>query len=671
MASMEDGPLYSRNHSLSSGERRSSGEQRSNSEARSSRGRLSSGDAFSSGGRLTTGEGLASGQSSRGPSSYPISPSPSQGRTRTSSSSSWVNLPPIEPLRLDNSRPPPPSFRPPPSSYDTQATDSGSWLHIPMPEPIRPFAVERPPSPRPIPIPRGIQDLPPSSSLPPPPTTTAVLQNPSSHDMSNEVMTVTGSPTQMAEDTKSPKRGFVGGFFRRLPKSLRPRPSEKTLGTRSRSGTMDTPGSVSTLPRYTSNPSTPDTNIAGLGAGSRLATRGQMQSIPEIRVPAALSRAPTPPQEDEPPRGRATFVDLSDVPASLRPGMQTSPPGGGASVAPLRPLSPGHSSGRASASTYKASQSRPTSGRVDNPASIFHGSRPTSAHTAPPDDSHIAVQAHLRPAPDYTKMGSPPRPGQPLSLSTSEPSFASQLGNPIQRFFRALNTMPWVAENVVGSYRPPPPKKALRSWYRHDRASARISIHAPNRRRMSGASTRTRTTIDLLSSRSPSRLSETSAGLSSPSSPQGDRGNYRASRPRPRTHRHRRRSPSEVPEVPPLPPGVYAYQPYPPASPSRSMRTTSSRRRAAGHEHHQRQRAAEAAYPGGYASPPGMYHPTPPTPLYVLGTPAGSQGGLNVSLMTPIYAQMALAPPAGSQVGGSPNLGSTPQAMPTPVMPMP
>ncbi|KAL1747031.1 hypothetical protein HDZ31DRAFT_61607 [Schizophyllum fasciatum] len=704
---MDDVPVYS--HSSSSGERRS-GERRSSAGAQSSsRGRLTSfGEPTSTGGRLTTGEGLPS----RGQSSYPISPSPSQvHRSRTSSSGSWV-LPPIEPLRLDNgAKHPPPSFRPFPSYADTQQTDSGSWLHVPMPEPTRPFAMERqisPPRPLPIPSPhpnaRGANDLPPS----------AAPHDPFHFDPPVDPMPVMDSPEQATEEGKAHKRGgFVGGFFRRLPKVIKPRPSEKSIA-RERSATMGTVGSVSTLPRYTSNPSTPDTNLAGLGAGSRLAARlGQMQSIPEIRVPAALSRAPTPPQDAEPPR--TTVVDLSDVPPSLRPGRagnSASPTGGGVTVSPIRPLSPKQSSGRASASTYKPSTSRPISGRPESggtrpdSALIFappSDSRPPSAHTgpplgegSPPDDSHFAVQARLRASRDYSKMGSPQRPGQPLSLSTTEPSFSSQLGNPIQRFFRAVNTMPWVAETVARNYRPPPPKKKLQSWYRQTRANASV---APARRRASGVSTRTRTTIDLLSSRSPSRLSETSAGLSSPSSPHGDRGNYRTSRPRPRTaHRRRHRAPSEVPDVPPLPPGVYAY-PYPPygypgvqtspKSASHSTRTSSSHRRSGGHRdeyRHQRRRANDhARFPGGFAPPPpgmfqptpsGMYHPTPPTPLYVLqSTPAGSQGGMSVSLMTPVYAQMPLAAPAGTPAAGSPNVAAdTPQGMPggmPPPMPVP
>ncbi|KAL1723874.1 hypothetical protein EV715DRAFT_285936 [Schizophyllum commune] len=709
---MDDTPAYAPDNSFNSSERRS-GERRSSAGAQSSSGRArltSFGEPTSTGGRLTSGEGLPSGRTSRaGPSSYPISPSSSQvHRSRTSSSSSWVNLPPIEPLRVEGSRPhPPPSFKPFPSFADTE---SGSWLNIPMPEPVRPFAVERqisPPRPLPIPSPhpnaRGANDPVPHdpSHFDPPPPVVPLPHN--------------GSPLQPSDPpTKKRSGGFVGGFIRRLPKALKPRPSEKSV-TRQRSGTTNTMGSVSTLPRYTSNPSTPDTNVAGLGAGARLAGRhGQMQSIPEIRVPAALSRAPTPP-----PNGDATIMRYSveDVPPSLRPGVagpSTSPMGGGVTVSPIRPLSPKRSSGHGSSSTYRPPHSRPTSGRPDSGTRPDSGlvfahppeSDPNTTHTtgpqgdpgSPPDDSHRAVQAHLRPAPDYSKMGSPVRPGQPLSLSTTEPSFSSQLGNPITRFFRAVNTMPWVAENIVGSYRPPPPKKKLHSWYRQTKATANATTA---RRRMSGMSTRTRTTIDLLSSRSPSRLSETSAGLSSPSSPHGDRGNYRSSRPRPRTapnHRRRHRSPSEIPDVPPLPPGVFAY-PYPYGYPaphgspkSHSTRTSSTtHRRSGGHRDeylHHRRRATDPRYPGGYAppaapgmfqpSPSGVYQPTPPTPLYVLQSTGGSQGAMSVSLMTPVYAQMPLAaPPAGPPAGtaGSQSVGAhTPQAMPggmPPPMPVP
>ncbi|EDR04157.1 uncharacterized protein LACBIDRAFT_304756 [Laccaria bicolor S238N-H82] len=343
---------------------------------------------------------------------------------------------------------------------------------------------------------------------------------------------------------------------------------------------------------------------------------------------------------------------------------------------PIPMVIPSHSSARSRTHTPSAhtpSRSRahtPTHTPSRSPAIPPLNLVPTRRQTAQTNDTDPniqspaanAVSGHTR---DYRKMTLSPSPTSRNTVMTTatsyyDPSFTSDL-SPIERFFKTLYHLPWIAhERVTIDYRPGEGsrakrdgkrrvKKPMSSWYRDVMAKRRTAD------------------LDLLSSGSTSMRTSvgTNLTLGSPMSPVSGRSSKRTSREHHHHHHkkstgHRRHKPrrstegeepprSASPIIPTAYPYAYpsypyafpAYMPPPPPPPPppthKSPRGPRSHRQATTH-------------PAGYVQYQPMHAPLPPpvpqTQMYVLqSSPTMTQTSVEGQMqqgqiLSPVYMQV-------------------------------
>ena len=299
---------------------------------------------------------------------------------------------------------------------------------------------------------------------------------------------------------------------------------------------------------------------------------------------------------------------------------------------------------------------------------------PARRHTAQTHDTDPniqsptnAVSGHPLPTRDYRKMTLSPSPTSRNTVMTTatsyyDPSFTSDL-SPVERFFKTLYHLPWIAhDRVTIDYRPGDSrakrdgkrrvKKPMSSWYRDVMAKRRTAD------------------LDLLSSGTTSMRTSvgTNQSLGSPMSPVSGRSSKRTSdrRDRHRDHhhkkssrrRHKSRRPTSTstegepprsasPIIPTAYPYAYpsypyafpAYMPPPPPLPThKSPRGPRSHRQAT-------QPAGYVQYQPMHAPPPA---PIPPqTHMYVLqSSPTMTQASVEGQpmqqgqILSPVYMQV-------------------------------
>ncbi|KAF8803471.1 hypothetical protein BYT27DRAFT_6739153 [Phlegmacium glaucopus] len=228
-----------------------------------------------------------------------------------------------------------------------------------------------------------------------------------------------------------------------------------------------------------------------------------------------------------------------------------------------------------------------------------------------------------------------------------DPSFASHL-TPVERFFKGLYNLPWVArERVTIDYRPGDSNRAkikvkggvkrpMASWYR--------AVVSRSRRGSRD--------LDLLSNGTGSGSGSTSLGnsitpLASPTSRRSERSsNHNRYQSPPQNHRQRKRrrratDPPNQRSLSPLVPGVYPYQyppypytypygAYPPVSIPLPVNQTAPPRGS-------RNRHRAPKYSHGYAPYQPMPPPPPPVPqpMYFIAPspPANTDGGQGMHMM--------------------------------------
>ena len=311
-------------------------------------------------------------------------------------------------------------------------------------------------------------------------------------------------------------RSFVGGFvssLRRFPRvvlgyktgvggkrTYSRRPTLDTEGTNT-DGTGRTTGN--TLPRYTSNPSTPVAGPSNLRYFREppppVPVPVNFNDIPSANLRPSLSqrrRRPafhvTPPsdvmEQDEMlsqnhnpgPVTRNSNVTIYNLPQGEDPDLEPS----------MRRFSVGVA-GTDPPHAVIPPSTAPTLNRhtITDVHTLSHHQQPSThtTHTthavhstpveSPPPQS--PVHAHPLPTADYRKMTLSSTVASPHTFDSSfisdGPSFSSQL-HPIRRFFRTLYHLPWIApDRVTVDYRPTgrgrtvprkDSKKQMASWYR-------------------------------------------------------------------------------------------------------------------------------------------------------------------------------------------------------------
>jgi hypothetical protein len=511
--------------------------------------------------------------------------------------------------------------------------------------------------------------------------------------------------------------GLMSGLMR-LPTALRigggGRKSKKRNARQGTLGTTDTSSPITgittgnTLPRYLSNPSIRPSNpqfahrlsiavangaLPPDASPSAFQTRPHPQPNPSIG-PFQPNRNPSPPPllnhpfERHPgtPRPKVPTIirvtppsanediteerisDLYDEPTAEHPQYEN--------LAPSNPITNLNDT-RATVMVYNNSddshESNPT---IIPPVQPTHGPRVSYASQPTPRTSgRIRDEPPPLPTtPFATPPLSPPRgvssvevpkgllSPHPTSHYTTttmashyDPSFASHL-TPIEKFFKGLYNLPWVArERVTIDYRP------------GDSNRAKIKVRGGVKRPMSSwyrsVVSRGSRDLDLLGSGTRSGSSaSTSLGNSLTSRRSGRSSNHNRYQTPPQNHRHRRtrRSGTTLTDPPqrtvsPLLPPVYPYQvpPYPytypygsyppaPMPPNHTVPPARGRR--------------VPKYPHGYTSyqPMPQPPPPPPAPMYfiapsppplnnhTMGQPVMPQGAVQVSPVVMQYVPGAL-----------------------------
>ena len=312
----------------------------------------------------------------------------------------------------------------------------------------------------------------------------------------------------------SSSRSFVGGFvrgLRKLPKVVLGYGGSGEKRKFFRRGTLGTEGTATsvatgnTLPRYTSNPSTP---LAG-PFNTQDFQGGQMSTPPATSpLPPAVYETPnsqrrrhpsfrvTPPSEViEQEETELEYVSEQHTPQFPIPSVVDPQDGERTTVLVYQDPQPDGLAppSRPASTPLRRSDSAPlrrsdsTTIRLPDPTPILR----SNSHRQPSDTAAAAeanqvtspvqspVLAHPHPTSDYRKMGeSLLSPTSPTTLTTttftSEPSFSSEL-HPVKRFFTTLYHMPWIArDRVTVDYRPggsraarrAAVKKPMASWYK-------------------------------------------------------------------------------------------------------------------------------------------------------------------------------------------------------------
>ncbi len=325
----------------------------------------------------------------------------------------------------------------------------------------------------------------------------------------------------------SPNRSFVGGFFKglkRLPKMLggskkgeAQRLKRKgTFGTEATSTTATGIERGNTLPRYLSNPSIGPSNPQFAHRLSMAMVNG---TLPPSATPGGFHHLDNP-SPMHPPNG-PTYPYGNDVPVRDNPaGPQhpmvtlTSPSSDGIVEEEQAdfynmPVAeyPQHQledilenepslRGRATVMLYGTESQAPVMSPPIPTPSPRRGSTPGRVSYQQELPTRASVQAQTESVPGPSGFG-PSSPMRPITASTQrmpqspnsflsptstseqytmstfashyDPSFASHL-SPIEKFFKGLYNLPWVAERVTVDYRPAnsdrAKKKPMSSWYR-------------------------------------------------------------------------------------------------------------------------------------------------------------------------------------------------------------
>lgn len=340
--------------------------------------------------------------------------------------------------------------------------------------------------------------------------------------------------------------------------------------------------------------------------------------------------------------------------------------------------SPAHTPARSRAHTPSRSPARtptrtPSRSPAIPPLNLVSTRRQTAqTHDTDPNiqSPANAVSGHPLPARDYRKMTLSPSPTSRNTVMTTatsyyDPSFTSDL-SPVERFFKTLYHLPWIAhERVTIDYRPGESrskrdgkrrvKKPMSSWYRDVMAKRRTAD------------------LDLLSSGTSSMRTSvgTNLTLGSPMSPVSGRSSSKRTSDRRDRHRdhhhhkkssHRRHKPrrptststegvgepprSASPIIPTAYPYAYpsypyAFPPYMPPPPPPPLPTHKSPRGPRSHRH-----------PAGYVQYQPMHAPPPPpippqTQMYVLQssptmtqTTVEGQPMQQGQILSPVYMQV-------------------------------
>ena len=512
-------------------------------------------------------------------------------------------------------------------------------------------------------------------------------------------------PTSLGNAQDRSKRGgrsFIGGFMsglRRLPTVLRIGGGQKSKRRLARQGTYGTEGTSSpatdmtianTLPRYLSNPSigpsnpqfahrlsiavangalppdaSPSTFHPHPNSSSRPLQSNQNPSPPPL-LNHSFERHPEPSRPNVPTIIRVTpasvnetileerISDLYDEPTAHHPQFE--------SHVPSNPNTNSNDT-RATVMVYNNSEesheSHPT---ITPPAQPAHAPRVSYAYQPSPRTSN-RVRDEPPPLPTTSvPITSPPMslprgvssvggPKDTSSQQTSrytmttmashyDPSFASHL-TPVERFFKGLYHLPWVArERVTVDYRPGDSNRAkikVRGGVKRPMASWYRAIVSRSRRGSRD--------LDLLSNGTGSGSASTSLGnsitpLDSHTSRRSGRSsNNNRHQTSHRNHRHRktRRHGTALTDPPqrnpsPLIPPVYPYQtpPYPytypyGSYPSAPMTLPISHTVPRGRH--------VPKYPYGYAPYQPMPQPPPPAPVYFIAPspPPNNEGQGNLT----------------------------------------
>jgi len=472
----------------------------------------------------------------------------------TASTRSWV-------YSNQQNPPPPPeeAATPVPSPYRTPrplTANTGSWVYPNQQIPPSPPEDAATPVPSPYRIPRPLPDPqyqprvhPPQNHMPGLHTTNG-LASPVLDD-DEEYMSIDAHAPGMAlgylaeglgrgrvpADAINSSRGnlsvggrsFVGGFVNSLRRFPRVVFGYKTGAggkrTYSRRATLDTEGTNTdgtgrttgnTLPRYTSNPSTPVAGPSNLRQGYFQEPSPPMPPldfhlIRSANLRPSLSqrrRRPafhvTPPsdvmEQDEMsqnhsqnhapgPVTRNSNVTIYNLPQGEDPDLDPSMRRFGADVAGTDPPHAVIPPSTAPTTNRHTMTDVHTLSHHRQPSTLSHHQQPSTHAT---HTSHVAnpapvgspplqspVLAHPLPTADYRKMTLSSTVASPQTYGSSTisdgPSFSSQL-HPIYRFFRNLYHLPWIAtDRVTADYRPvgrgrtiprKDSKKQMASWYR-------------------------------------------------------------------------------------------------------------------------------------------------------------------------------------------------------------
>ncbi|PPQ76933.1 hypothetical protein CVT26_007988 [Gymnopilus dilepis] len=508
-------------------------------------------------------------------------------------------------------------------------------------------------------------------------------------------------------------RSFVGGFIsgiKRLPKILRGGGSKQKLKRKGTFGTDLTNPSTATLrtrentlPRYLSNPSIGPTNPQFAHRLSMAVANGNLPpgstpAVFHVRENAAGPHFPHPVVTVTPPsdsnRITEEQAEYFDGPMDERPDHFMGSPNDQDELMGPNPQE------RTTVMVYNTDSQAPSTmppPPPQQPRQPTPGPR-VSYQAQLPTRANVQLQSDPPPGPPQMHFPTPMRPpgilqsppqNQILSPSTTthatssytisaapsfyDPSYSSSL-TPIEKFFKGLYNLPWVAhERITVDYRPADSKRAqdkirglkkpMASWYRS----------------LIPRSRRTTRSLDLLSGESETVSSQvTSLGhpltpLASPTSPISRRSgrssqtNGRSGKPK-RHHRKKRYTMSSSTTVPrrtssPIIPTIYPYAypgypyayPYGTYPPAAAVPIPTIPR---GPRKHKSKRAIK--YANGYAPyqpmamPPTMPAPMPTTgqPVYYIAPspPQSANGGEGSnqpnSQPQPQYVPM---PPAGPQ----------------------
>lgn len=502
------------------------------------------------------------------------------------------------------------------------------------------------------------------------------------------------SPMHMDNHLRPPPRenhSFVGGFFsglKRLPKILRGGDGAKQKLKRKGTFGTDTEGTSTTatgmtrgntLPRYLSNPSIGPSNPQfahrlSMAVANGTLPPGSSPAVFHVRENQAGPQYPmvtvTPASdEDRITEEQASFFEGAPdeqqnhyLSAGIDHGETMSP-----NLQERTTVMVYNTDSQAPTVTPVPIGPTPPKQAMSGPRVSYQDQLPTRANTQAQTEPPLAsgpplhAPTPVRPAPPIiqspTEVLSSTQATSSYTISAVpsfyDPSYSSSL-TPIEKFFKGLYNLPWVAhERITIDYRPADSKRAqdkirglkkpMASWYRS----------------LIPRSRRTSRSLDLLSSGTGSSSPQTSLGnpltpLASPTSRRSGRSSNTNGRSRAKRHRRKRHTvsssttgiqipqrtaspmiPSAYPYAYPGYPYAYPYGAYPaampiPTSPRGPRRHKSKRTMKYPHGYAPYQPMAMAPMAGPMSAP----MPTAGPPLYFIApsppqSAAGAEGAVN------------------------------------------